>query len=321
MAHRFESWDNLEDEDDRRVLPAVLRRQRVLRDRLNPLEMYDDFDLFSRFRFPRAKIQRITDLLATDLRHETDRNGALSRLLQVCLALRYFATGSFQNLVGDSGRVHESTVCRAVRAVAVSLCGHFNQQVRFPSAEQQSITRQKLYQTAGFPDLLGCVDGAHFKIKRPSRNENDLVNRKGYHSINAQIVCDADLVITNAVIKWPGAKHDSYILKQCILWRDFEAGKYPGRLLGDSGYPLKMWLMTPYLNPTTPIGILMEPDRAAAVAGACAVLHILAMTWKVPLVEEGQADEGNVGIPFGNEELIPAEAATVRAYLTAYYFG
>ena len=60
------------------------------------------------------------------------------------------------------------------------------------------MTREKLYQIAGFPDLLGCVDGTHIRIKRPKDNENDFVNRKGYHSINTQIVCDADLVITNA---------------------------------------------------------------------------------------------------------------------------
>ncbi|KAJ8266231.1 hypothetical protein GJAV_G00128050 [Gymnothorax javanicus] len=40
------------------------------------------------------------------------------------------------------------------------------------------------------------------------------------------------------------------------------------------------------------ICILMEPDRAAAVAGACVALHNLAMMWKVPLVEDGDADDG-----------------------------
>ena len=82
-----------------------------------PLDIYDDIDLYSRFRIPRAEIQKITDLLAEDLQHD----GALSPSLQVCLALRYFATGSFQNLVGDSIQVHKSTACRAIRTVALSL--------------------------------------------------------------------------------------------------------------------------------------------------------------------------------------------------------
>ena len=64
----------------------------------------------------------------------------------------------------------------------------------------------------------------------------------------------------------------------------------------------------------------MEPDRAAAVAGACVVLHNMAMMWKVPLVEEGNADDrGDIDIPFYNEDPLPTEAATLRAYLTASY--
>ncbi len=63
------------------------------------------------------------------------------------------------------------------------------------------------------------------------------------------------------------------------------------------------------------IGILIEPDRAADVAGACVVLHNLAVMWKVPLVEEGNADEGGeTDIPCGNKDPPPTETTTVQAY-------
>ena len=47
MPHSFESWENLEEDEERIIIYiAVLCRQSILRDRLYPLEMYDDFDLY-----------------------------------------------------------------------------------------------------------------------------------------------------------------------------------------------------------------------------------------------------------------------------------
>ena len=39
-----------------------------------------------------------------------------------------------------------------------------------------------------FPNVIGSVDCTHVKIQGPTNNEQDYVNRKGYHSINVQVV-------------------------------------------------------------------------------------------------------------------------------------
>ena len=43
----------------------------------------------------------------------------------------------------------------------------------------------------------------------PTENEEIYVNRKNYHSINVQLMCESDMRIANAVIKYPGNVHDS----------------------------------------------------------------------------------------------------------------
>ena len=73
------------------------------------------------------------------------------------------------------------------------------------------------------------------------------VCRKGYHAINIQVVCDSDLNLLNIVAKWPGLTHDSFLLNSRELYTLLVNMGISGWLLGDSGYPLKPWLLTPVI--------------------------------------------------------------------------
>lgn len=65
-----------------------------------------------------------------------------------------------------------------------------------------------------------------------------------------QIVCNANLEITDVVARWPGSVHDSTIFHNSRLRANFEDNRYEnGILLGDSAYPSKSYLLTPLLNP------------------------------------------------------------------------
>ncbi|XP_069131666.1 putative nuclease HARBI1 [Argopecten irradians] len=112
-------------------------------------------------------------------------------------------------------------------------------------------TKEAFYDIAQFPNVVGAVDGTLIPIISPSRDEHVYVCRKGYHAINVQGVVDAEMRFTNAVAKWPGSVHDSFIWTNSTLCRRVERGEVDGWLLGDSGYPLRPWLLTPVLNPST----------------------------------------------------------------------
>ena len=70
--------------------------------------------------------------------------------------------------------------------------------------------------------------------------------------MNVQAVCSHDLKFTNIVARWPGSVHDSRIFRNSRLWAKFENHDFNGILVGDSGYALKPYLLTPILNPQTP---------------------------------------------------------------------
>ena len=89
------------------------------------------------------------------------------------------------------------------------------------------------HEIAGFPNVIGSIDGTLIRIKSSPNDEHLLVNKKKYHSINVQGVCDEKLRFINIVSKWPGSTHDSFILENCMK-NMFETGAIAeGWLIGD----------------------------------------------------------------------------------------
>ncbi|XP_039762384.1 putative nuclease HARBI1 [Pararge aegeria] len=77
-------------------------------------------------------------------------------------------------------------------------------------------------------------------------------NRKSKFSFNVQVACDSQLRCLNIVARWPGSVHDQTIFNNSSLKQKFESGEFEnGLLLGDSGYELKQYLLTPFLNPSS----------------------------------------------------------------------
>ena len=98
-----------------------LRRERLFRDRLNPLEVYDDTEIRSLFRFQRCHIISIVEDVRPHLEVGSGRGRSLAPLQQVCISLRFYATGCMQLSLGVWINVHQSTVSRTVWTVTLAL--------------------------------------------------------------------------------------------------------------------------------------------------------------------------------------------------------
>ena len=79
----------------------ALARERRFRDRLDPLELSDN-ELLRKYRFPRRELQELFEELGPALSHPTARSNPLPIHTQVLMALRLMASGSFQNVIGDT---------------------------------------------------------------------------------------------------------------------------------------------------------------------------------------------------------------------------
>ena len=98
--------------------------------------------------------------------------------------------------------------------------------------------KEDFHAIAGFPNVVGAIDGTLIGIKAPSRDEHLFVSRKGGHAINVLAVCDADKKFIYANSKYPGATNDAFIWANCELRDKFDNGDIPNgcHLLGNSGY-------------------------------------------------------------------------------------
>ena len=132
-----------------RRLRADQPRPRAFRDRLNPLETLEDDEIFRRFRFRRCTIIYICGQVHEFVKHKTQRNHALPTLLQVLLTLRFFATGAFHQLVGDTFRVSDCTAGRTVKRVARAIIRVFTNTIAFPVREQAARVMEGFRRVAG----------------------------------------------------------------------------------------------------------------------------------------------------------------------------
>jgi len=116
---------------------------------------------------------------------------------QVLIALRFFACGSFYEVIADGLAVTKSTVGHVMHSVASALAGLIHQFVRFPDNEEEiTQTKRKFFSIARMPNTIGVIDCTHIHIQAPREREWEFVNRKGRHSINVQLIGNADLKIT-----------------------------------------------------------------------------------------------------------------------------
>ncbi|CAC5359021.1 HARBI1 [Mytilus coruscus] len=260
------------------------RRERVFRDRTNPLELYNDEDMIKRYRFPRATVLELIDRVSPMIETPTRRSMSISTSTQ-------------------------SMLCNQLL---------HKQYIQFPRDADLTAVKEGFYRIATFPKVIGAIDGTLIPIQGLSGDdEPNFVCRKGYHAINVQAVVDHKLRFTNVVVRWPGSTHDAFILQQSALYRHMDTNLNAGWLLGDSGYPLKVWLITPLANPSNPqeqrfnnshcktrniveraFGVLKQrfrclhktggalsyrPERSTNIIETCFRLHNLAVEKNIPL--------------------------------------
>lgn len=240
----------MEDRDAEEIELQPVYRQ--IRPRLDAVSFYSESEFRERFRMSKATmmllLQEIIPFIPT-----TKKYYSIDVSSQLLIGLRYLSIGTFQQPIGDLFGVHRSTVSRICRRVLKAIAMLREKYINFPSIpSRMQQPKVQFYSLAHFPGVIGAIDGTHIPIKKPSVQDSEIYrNRKGIFSINVQAVCDAALLFTNVVARWPGSTHDARIFANSNLKNQLEHGNF-GHLLGDAGYACSKYLLTPVLRAMNP---------------------------------------------------------------------
>jgi len=172
---------------------------------------------------------------------------------QLLIALRFYATGTHQLVVGDTFSVSKATICRAVHKVTAAIASLRPKYVKFPTTNQERRDVMNMFFVqSNLPGVIGAVDCTHIPIQSPGGHDAEIYrNRKCYFSVNVQLICDCSGYISDVVARWPGSVHDSTVFDNSHVRALLETSPQDGYLVGDSGYACRRYLLTPLLNPVS----------------------------------------------------------------------
>ena len=179
-----------------------------------------------------------------------NRGGGLSTYQKMSIFLRYLSDPGFQSgVAGDMG-VDRTTICKTISRVTEEIIKKSHEWIKFPETQGELDEAAAKWQSRfKIPTVIGALDCTHVEILKPKHFGDNYINRKGYPSLNIQATCDADEKFTSLDVQWPGSTHDSRIWKRSDICQKLARFRGSACLLGDSGYGITPWLLTPYKKP------------------------------------------------------------------------
>jgi nuclease HARBI1 len=178
-------------------------------------------------------------------------NQVFIKFFQILTFLRFVGTNSFYHGIRDVNGPSIQTVGRVIQRVGNAIFEMRNQFIKWPQ-NPETLARD-FYEIAGIPSVVGAIDGCHILVSPPKEDEISFVNRHHTHSINVLCIAGPQRQIHYVNVNHGGRSHDSRVLQNSSVWQKFEVEgqlPFPGAvLLGDSGYPLRQWLITPFSAP------------------------------------------------------------------------
>ncbi|KAL6418862.1 hypothetical protein ACFW04_014211 [Cataglyphis niger] len=306
--------------------------KRQLRDGQNPFEMYNEWEFKRKFRFSKNLVMfGVLPLVEEELAKVNNHSLPIFPVLQLLTRLRFYSTASFQLMIGDVIQILQPTISRII----FRLTFVFRSTLIATRSENKRLFKELRYGPGaiGLSSIDGAIDCTHIRLvhTRLYNIEEIYRNRKGYFSLNVQVIVGPRTKILDIVSKWPGCEHDNRIFQNSHIYMRYRQQKLDEMLVRDAGNPVLPFLLTPVNNPVTDeeisyniihgrtrrivkrtFGICTKLLTSTTIIVACAVLHNLSLILNDRLEEEKQQDEQQEEVPIVQSHWQPGDGFLVR---------
>lgn len=233
------------------------REPRVVWNRSDPLNHYNDTDFLRNYRLTKDSLNMLIDQhLGQELVFNSDRGKPLTPLQQVCVTLSWLATGSQMHTAGYLAGAKKNCAWATIHRTVDVICRHQNDFVNLPTHREMQETANYFQERYRIPRVCLGVDGSLITLGRkpcesqlpPGFTGQDFWSRKQRFGLNVQFVGDHRGLVRAIDPRWPGAVHDSRV------WRNSTVKTWIERqtdflIAGDSAYPISTTLLKPYHRP------------------------------------------------------------------------
>ena len=135
--------------------------RRVLGGMNNPLEYLTDEQFRSRYRLRKASYRHLLALLHDELEHISQRGRPVPPHMQLLCALRFYASGTFQEVCGDLQNISQPSRSRIVYKVSRVLAAQRAQFIRFPDGDEAEGVKNNFRNMHGLPQVIGWMYRVH----------------------------------------------------------------------------------------------------------------------------------------------------------------
>lgn len=224
----------------RRSIPKITNFQRVI-------ERWDDDVFIATFRLSREGIEALLAIIAPSLSKRKLGRPAVPVELKTLLSLKYLSSQESFRELSIVFNISVGACSQILREFCLAIVKNIGNFIIFPRTAAEFY---RLENEFDFPGAIGAIDGCHIRVSPPKAEREHYYNRKMYHSINFQAICNNRREFLDVFCKYPGSVHDARVFNNSDIYRFVSEGRIeiPERfhLLGDSAYPRTTWLVPPF---------------------------------------------------------------------------